>query len=284
MTEVGTKPRLLRGRGWTQGRGRGARHGVKSGGGSRIDPRISARRTAVMREQGRRRLRVLTFGLIGSAVIVGAWFLLHAPLFSARSVTVTGAVHESAAQVVAQAGLASHPPLLDVNAGAAAAAIERMPWVRSATVRVSWPDGVHIAVTEETPRFVVSVPGGRWDTLSTDGRVLGASPPPPPGLLLLTVPQAPGAPGTVLAARDAPGLVVASTLPSSFAAQVTAVTVEPAGWVRLALTTPIAVDIGTAAELTAKYEDVSAILAGGTLHNGDVIDVSVPGAPTVTPG
>jgi len=293
VTEVGTKPpRLLRRPGRAQSRGsgkenrkgKGGRHSAKSGGRSRIDPRISARRTAVMREQGRRRLRVLTIGLIGTAVIVGAWFLLHSPLFSARSVTVTGAMHESTAQVVAQAGLASRPPLLDVDAGAAAAAVERMPWVRTATVHVSWPDGVHIAVTEETARFVVGAAGGQWDALSADGRVLSVSPARPPGLLLLSVPRAPGAPGTVLPARDGAGLVVASTLPTSFAAQVTSVTVEPAGWVRLALTTPIAVNIGTPTQLTAKYEDVSSILAGATLHDGDVIDVSVPGAPTVTPG
>ena len=192
MTEVGTKePRVLRRLGWSRSRGKGARHGVKSGGGSRIDPRISARRTAVMREQGRRRLRVLTFGLIGTAVIVGAWFLLHSPLLAARSVTVTGAVHESPAEVVAQAGLASRPPLLDVDAGAAAAAVERMPWVATATVRVAWPDGVHIAVTEETARFVVSAAGGQWDTLSADGRVLSVSPARPPGLLLISVPGAP---------------------------------------------------------------------------------------------
>jgi hypothetical protein len=29
---------------------------------------------------------------------------------------------------------------------------------------------------------------------------------------------------------------------------------------------------------------VTSILAGATLHNGDVIDVSVPDAPTVTAG
>jgi hypothetical protein len=65
---------------------------------------------------------------------------------------------------------------------------------------------------------------------------------------------------------------------------VTGVTVEPAGWVQLAMTTPILVDIGTATQLSEKYEDVSALLAGATLHNGDVIDVSVPDAPTVTEG
>ena len=248
-----------------------------------MDPRISARRTAVIRQQGRRRLRVVVVGLVGTALVVGGWFLIHSPVFSARSVTVTGNVHETAAQVVAQAGLASQPPLLDVNAGAAAARIEQMPWVASAAVHVSWPDGVHIVVTEETPRFVVSEAGGRWASVSADGRVLTVSATRPPGLLL-AVPQAPGAPGTVLPERDAAGLLVASTLPASFAAQVTGVTVEPAGWVQLSMTTPIAVDIGTATELPAKFEDVSSILAGAALHNGDVIDVSVPDAPTVTEG
>ena len=250
-----------------------------------IDPRMSARRAAVLRDRGRRRLLLLIFGLGGIALLAATWFIIDSPLFSARHIAVTGNVHETAAQVVTQAGLASHPPLLDVNAGAAVARVDQLPWVRSASVQVSWPDSVRIAVTEEVPRLVVSVPGGQWATLSSDGRVLavtaGAR---PAGLLLLTVPVAPGAPGTVLPARDDVGLRVATTLPASFAAQVTAVTVEPGGWVQLSMTTPIAVDIGTAAQLTAKYEDVTSILAGATLHNGDVIDVSVPDAPTVTAG
>jgi cell division septal protein FtsQ len=247
-----------------------------------MDPRLSARRTAVMREQGRRRLLVLIAGVGGTLVIVAGWFALHSPIFSARALTVTGNVHETAAQVLTQAGLAGHPALLDVNAGAAAARIEQLPWVQSAAVHVSWPDGVHVTVTEKTPRLAASEPGGRWATLSADGRVLAVSTARPAGLMLLTAPAAPGAPGTWLAPRDASGLRVASTLPGSFAAQVTAVTVEPQGWVQLAMTTPILVDIGSDAQLPAKYEDVSSILAGVTLHNGDVIDVSVPDAPTVS--
>jgi cell division septal protein FtsQ len=258
--------------------------GGRDGGRARMDPRMVERRQAVVKEQGRRRLRILLIGLGGVTVLVGAWFALHTPLFEARSVTVTGNVHETAAQVVAQAGLTNEPPLLDVDAGAAAARIEQLPWVHSAAVHVSWPDGVHIAITEETPRFVVSAPGGRWVTLAADGRVLGSGTARPPGLLLLSVPAQPGAPGSGLPDKDAPALRVATTLPAAFAAQVTGVTVEPAGWVQLALTTPIVVDIGSAAELTAKYEDVSSILAGATLHTGDVIDVSVPDAPTVTAG
>ncbi len=281
MTPEGLLERAKR---TVRGLGRGGLGGKSGGGRHRMDPRISARRTAVLREQGRRRLRIVVIGLAGASCLVGAWFLLHTPLFSARSVTVIGNVHETAAQVVAQAGLASQPPLLDVNAGAAAARLEQLPWVRSATVRVSWPDGVHIAVTEEIPRFVVSMAGGTWESLSGDGRVLSASATRPAGLLLLTIPEVPGSPGAQLSNKDAAGLRVAATLPASFAAQVTGVTVEPAGWVQLALTTPILVDLGSTAQLTAKYEAVSSILAGATLHNGDVIDVSVPGAPTVTSG
>jgi cell division septal protein FtsQ len=248
-----------------------------------MDPRISARRTAVMREQGQRRLKAVAIGLAGTACLVGVWFLLHTPLFSARSITVLGNAHETSAQVAAQAGLASHPPLLDVNAGAAATRIEQLPWVRTAAVHVSWPDGVHITITEESPRFVVSTPTGTWDTLSGNGRVLGTSPARPPGMLLLTVPQPPGPPGSQLPSKDSAALEVAATLPPSFAAQVTGVTVEPAGWVQLTMTTPIVVDLGSDSQLSAKYEDVSSILAAATLHNGDVIDVSIPKAPTVTP-
>ena len=163
-----------------------------------MDPRISARRTAVIRAQGQRRLRLVIIGLAGTALLVGVWFLLHSPVFGARAVTVSGNTHETAAQVITQAGLAGEPPLLDVNAGAAATRIEQLPWVRSATVSVSWPDGVHITVTEETPRLEVSTSGGQWATLSTDGRVLGVSATRPPGLVLLTVPQPPGGLGSVL--------------------------------------------------------------------------------------
>jgi hypothetical protein len=245
---------------------------------------MSQRRSAVTREQGRRRLRVLMIGLAGSVLLVGIYLLLHTSLFAARAVTVVGASHETVADVVTASGLSSHPPLLDVNAGAVAAAVERMPWVAHATVQVHWPDGVRIVVQEAAPRLDMAVAGGKVAVLAASGRVLEVVAPSavPSGLLAFAGPVAPGAAGSNLGARDAMGLAVASTLPPSFVAQVTGITVEPAGWVQLGLTTPILVDIGNASQLSAKYEDVSALLAGGTLHSGDVIDVSVPGAPTVT--
>jgi hypothetical protein len=249
-----------------------------------IDPRISARRTAVTRQQGRRRLHVLVGLLIATALLVGGWFLLHSPLFSARAITVVGATHETVEQVEAAADLSSHRPLIDINAGAAAAAIEQLPWVRKATVHVQWPDGVRVVISAEVPALTMSTADGKWVEISADGRILSLSATRVPGLMLLTGPHPAGAVGTTLAGTDGPGLSVAATLPPSFRAQVTGVHVEPGGWVQLSMTTPIVVNIGLPTQLTAKYEDVSSILAGAALHDGAIIDVSVPDAPTVTQG
>jgi cell division septal protein FtsQ len=263
----------------TRSRPAGGTGGVKRSG---IDPRISARRDQVTRERGRRRLQVLSIlGGLG-VLVVGGWFLLHTPWFSARVVTVTGATHETPAQVIAASGLGSHPALLNVNASAVAAAVERMPWVRTATVKVSWPDAVRIAVTEQVAQVDMKTAAGTWAAVTADGRVLADQPAQTPGVVTMTGPAMPGAPGSTLGAADRIGLEVALTLPASFKAQVTGVVVEPGAWVQLTMTTPIAVDIGTASQLTQKYEDVSSILAGASLHPGDVIDVSVPDAPTVT--
>jgi cell division protein FtsQ len=249
---------------------------------TQIDPRISARRTEVTRQQGRRRLRWAGTGVAVVLVLFGAWSLLHSSMFSARAVTVVGATHETAAQVESAAGLNSHPPLLDVDPGAMAAGIERLPWVRSATVSTDWPDGVRVAVTERVPHLVMSTAAGQWAELSTDGRVLAVVPTRPPGLLEVTGPKPPAGPGTRLGPADQLGLRIAASLPLSFRAQVTEVKVVSAGFVQLEMTTPIVFDLGDASQLHAKYVDVSAALANATLHVGDVIDVSVPRAMTVT--
>jgi cell division protein FtsQ len=250
-----------------------------------VDPRISARRTEVTRQQGRRRVRVV--GALGVAALLafGVWSVLHSSLFSARAVTIIGATHETTAQIEAAAGLSGHPALLSVNTAAAERGLDRLPWVRAALVSVHWPDGVRVVVAEQVAKLVMPAAGGRWAELSASGRVLALVAVRPPGLMELTGPRAPGAPGATLGGSDQLGLEVAATLPPSFRAQVTGVNVEPAAtgaWVQLTMTTPILVNIGNASQLTAKYEDVTTMLANVTLHNGDIIDVSVPGAPTVT--
>jgi cell division protein FtsQ len=222
--------------------------------------------------------------VILTTLLVGAWFLVHSSVLSARSVTVVGATHETAAQVKVAGDLNSHRPLIDIQTATTAAAIAQLPWVKSAKVSVHWPDGVRVVISEEVPALAMAEAGGRWAELSADGRILTTVATQPAGLMVISGPTLPGAIGSTLTGADRAALGVATTLPNSFRAQVTAVRVEPGGWIQLSMTTPVLVDLGTTTQLSAKYEDVSSILAGAALHDGDVIDVSVPDAPTVTGG
>jgi hypothetical protein len=128
----------------------------------------------------------------------------------------------------------------------------------------------------------VARPGGGWAEVDRTGRVLADVTAPPTDLVHLDVPSAPGAPGSQLAAADHAGVLVAATLPRAFSGQVASVTAGTDGKVHLTLAIPVSVDLGDTSQLHAKYGDVAALLAGATLHNGDVIDVTVPQSPTVT--
>jgi len=255
---------------------------VRPPGGTRppIDPRIRERRSAVTRRKGRRRLVALGVLVLVAALVAGGWFLLHSRLLSARVVTVTGSAHTPEAEVLAAAGLGAQPPLLDVDPSAVAARVERLPWVATATVARHWPDGVSISVVERRPVAVVAS-GGAWAEVDGAGRVLITVAAPPAGLVKLAAPVGPGAPGATVAPAARPGLAVAASLPPAFAGQVTEVDVGGGGQVTLKLTTPVTVNLGSTAQLSAKYEDVAALLARATLSAGDVLDVSVPESPVV---
>ena len=244
-------------------------------------PRVTARRQAVRRHHLRRRTVVL---IVLAALSLGAaalWPLAHSRFLSARVLRVEGNTHTSTAAILQAAGLTSHPPLIDVHGTAAAAAVERLPWVDTATVAAHWPDGVTVTVTQRRPVAVVAE-GTRWALLDRTGRVLAVVATAPAGLAHLVSAGAPGAPGSTLA-RGRASLRVAAALPAAFASMVTAVSPSPGGGVDLALSDGVGVVLGAPSELPAKFEDVASILAGAALAPGSVIDVSVPPSPDVSP-
>jgi len=246
------------------------------------DPRISTRRRSVERSKRRKWLWILGGLFVVVLLILGGWVLLHRSWFSAKTIEVRGTSHESAAAVIAAAGLASHPPLISISPGEAAAGVERLAWVKSASVTKKWPSTVSITIVERTPVGTVHL-GSSWYLVDGTGRLLERFTARPFGQLLIVVPS-PAHPlvgGSTPAKADA-ALDVAATLPVAFRGQVAAVVAHPDGTISLRLTSPVKVELGTATELTQKYEDVAAVIAGATLHAGDVLDVSVPQASTIT--
>ncbi len=248
----------------------------------RIDPRLDERRRAVRRRHSRRRRLFVGCACVVTLFAAGAWPLLHSRLFAADHLVVTGNHHTPTPVVLAAAGLSTHPPLLDVHAGAAARAIEALPWVERATVSVHWPDGVSVALTER-PAVAVVADGTGWAELDPTGRVLAVLPAAPAGLPHLVGLRSPGAPGSTLGAAR-PLLTVASQLPPAFKSEVQEVSPSPGGGVDLSLTGQVGVVFGAPTQLPSKFEDIASLLAGASLGPGDVLDVSVPDSPVVAHG
>jgi cell division protein FtsQ len=253
-----------------------------------IDPRIRQRRVAIRRSEGQRRLRWVLAGASAIGLVVLIILLLHTPLFAARAITVTGAhPHTSDAAILAASGLAHHPSLISVDTGAVAARVGALPYIASARVSRHWPDGVQIDVTERVPVIQMFGPATSWSVLDGHGRTLQVQPGHETGLIQFIahttsggVPPAPV--GKSLPPVASAGLVVCRTLPRAFSAQVVSVSLASDDTVSLALNSGITVLLGTATDLPAKYEDVAAIIARGTLQATSTIDASVPQSPTVS--
>lgn len=254
--------------------------GPRTAGGE--DPRVRARR----RQVGRSRLRVPLWIAGGLLVLVllgiGSWSLLHTRWFSATTVPVVGATHETTAQVISAAGLASSPPLISIDPTAAATGVEQLAWIKSAKVVLVWPHTVKISVTERVASGAVVV-GNRWLLVDSQGRILTTMDQKPFAQPIIRLPAVPTTkPGVFLGNQAIPAAVVAGTLPVAFRSQVASVIGHKDGSVTLKLTTPVTVDLGQPTDLTAKYTDIASVIAGATLHPGDVLNVSVPQAPTIS--
>jgi cell division protein FtsQ len=259
-----------------------------SAGHGAIDPRIRERRESVERSRTQKRLRWAgaVLGLV--ALVALAVGLLHTPWFGAKIVTVTGA-HPNTPDlaILSAAGLLHHPPLISVDPGYVATRVESLPFIASAQVTKHWPDALTIRVTERRPVVAMAGPAASWSTLDGNGRTLAVTPGRPVLPVLIvhgpTGPVPPAVVGGTVPPPAEPGLTVARTLPPAFAGQVVSITVAADGTVSLALSSNLTVLLGTISDLTAKYEDVAAIIAHAPLRGAHTIDVTVPQSPTVGP-
>jgi cell division protein FtsQ len=239
--------------------------------------------------RGRRFWAGVAAGVVVVALVLagGAYVALHSSLFSVTTVTVSGEHHETADEVLAASGLRGDPSMASVNTAAVAQRIEAsFPWVATADVVTHWPHTVSITIVERRAVAIVHSPAGAASLVDVTGRELGAPRPNEalPSLQFAVVKGSPGSAGTAtqLPAAAEPGLLVAASLPRAFKWQVDTIVVDPRGQVTLRMNSPVTFELGFASNLGAKYEAIAAIIEHATLHAGDVVDVSVPQATTVS--
>lgn len=253
---------------------------------STMDPRIRARRIEVARTEGRRRLRRLAVAggvLAGLAAAAG---VATSPVLDVDRIRVEGVAALSPEAVTAASGIADGDALVSVDTAAAAAAVEELPWVASASVHRRWPGTIAIRVTERRPVAAVAAAGGSWVLTDASGRQLEVLDARPPHLPVLEGLEVGAAPGSDLPAQADGALALAAALPDALpVASVRVVTdghlealVAPPG------REPLPVRFGPARHLDRKVQALAALLDQADLAGAVAVDVRVPGSPVVARG
>lgn len=248
-----------------------------------IDPRIRARRIAVRRDEGRRRLhRLVALGVV-LAVGVACLAVTRSPLLDVDRVTVDGATHTPPEAIQSATGIARHSPMADLDLDRAEQRVLALPWVKTATVSRHWPGTVEVSVVERKAVAAAPSAGGGFVLVDSEGRLLERVGAPPAGVAALVDVAPAGAPGDTLDPAASGALIVASALPPELAPQVTGVVAVPDGIV-LRLAIGGSARLGNGDDLTAKLLAVATFLEQVDLTDLCTLDVRVPSAPTLTRG
>ncbi|HMG25363.1 MAG TPA: FtsQ-type POTRA domain-containing protein [Acidimicrobiia bacterium] len=241
-----------------------------------IDPRIRERRVAVLRAQGRRRLRWMVGVVVLAALAAAAWAVTHSSLLDVERVRVTGTQQATPAQVRFAAGVKPGDAILFVDTGAIARNVERVAWIDKARVERSLGGEVDINVTERRPAAFVRRAPDRVALVDARGRVLADAAQPPPNLPEITglraVPEFGRDVAPVAAAR------VLEQLPPALGLRTTRVTVANED-VTLALRDGPEVRLGMPRRVAEKARAAVAVITSTAAAPPRYIDVRVPGAP-----
>ena len=254
-----------------------------------IDPRLRARRGAVRRAEGRRRLRFILAGLAILALIFGGWAALRSPMFDLDHVEIAGLGPSRLAEAEQSIGLEMGTPLSDIKTGRIKADLESLPWVLRADVEKSWPGSVQIEVVERIPAAQLTTDEPTTDSgvavVDATGTVMARGGSEYEELPRIAV-ESDIALGEI-EPRSLPALALIASLPEDLLAWIEAVTYNPGtsaqarGVVGLDLVGSAEAHLGEATLLDDKVQALRSVLNSVDLTCIRVIDVAVPDFPTI---
>jgi len=243
-----------------------------------MDGRVRARRAAVRRALGRRRLVRLVGAIVAVVVLVGALAVLGSSWFGVRStdVRVTGNVYTNPAQLNEIIDGVLGTPVILVDTDSLENQIDEIAWVSESSVRTDWPFGLVIDIREREP--VLSFPGqdGLFRVLDADGRVLDVIDGWPFEYLLLVSADTPNL-GVAEFAPPGPtgAAALGAVLTAGIRDRVSLIEVDAAGTdLRVTLDDSSVIKFGAARELFPKLVRLETVLAAGEILPGAVVDVS----------
>ncbi len=137
------------------------------------------------RQVNRAALRWLVGAAVAVLVVAAVWVVAFSSVLGVRTVKVEGTHRLSAATVRAAAAITSGTPLLRLSRDAVERRVEALPDVRTATVSVSYPSTVVIAITERTAAGYLQTAAKTWVLVDEQGRQFTTVHVRPKGILLL---------------------------------------------------------------------------------------------------
>ena len=137
-----------------------------------MDPRVRARRIAVRRAKGRKRLIWVAIAAAILLVLVGAVAILASSLFDVRTIDVQGAVYTDPQQLSAIVDKVRGEAILLVDTRQIERELEGIAWVESARVSTDFPHRVFIDIRERKPIATFAGSDRKFRVIDRDGRVL----------------------------------------------------------------------------------------------------------------
>jgi cell division protein FtsQ len=239
-----------------------------------MDPRVRARRIAVRRAKGRKRLIWVAIAAAILLVLVGAVAVLASSLFDVRTIDVQGAVYTDPTELSAIVDNLRGDAILLVDTRQIEGELESIPWVESARVSTQFPHRVFIDIRERKPIATFAGSDGKYRVIDRDGRVLDVVAGVPIDYMLVTGADADVDQGQFAGRPFAAAAQLAIALPSEIRAQTESIGVDAtAGDLTLKLNGDIEVQLGPSADLSSKLVRLLSEVRGG-LDGICALDVS----------
>lgn len=240
----------------------------------RIDPRVRARRIAVGRAKGRKRLLIGGIVAAAFAVTVATLAVLGSKWFDVRDVSIQGASNSKADVQRVVDGFVGQPVLL-LDTLKVEHELSALPWVEAARVETDFPHGMVVDIRERRPVGWFHGADGLVRVIDRDGRVLAKLDGLPTDYPEITGAGPDVEPGSFAGDIYAGAALLIQSLPSELHSRLSAVGADPAtGTLTMQLGPNLRVAIGTPTDLTVKLARVLNVLRDPASSKVAAIDVS----------
>ncbi|MEO8267933.1 MAG: FtsQ-type POTRA domain-containing protein [Ilumatobacteraceae bacterium] len=229
-----------------------------------MDPRVRARRIAVRRAKGRKRLIWVAIAAAILVVLVGAIAVLASSLFDVRTIDVQGAVYTDPVELSAIVDALKGDAILLVDTRQIERQLESIAWVESARVSTQFPHRVFIDIRERKPIATFAGSDSKFRVIDRDGRVLDVVDGVPIDYMLITGANPDVERGQFAGRPFASAAQLAIALPPEVRALTESIGVDATGGnLTLQLHNDLTVQLGPAADLSGKLVRLLSLVQGG---------------------